>query len=59
VLNVPREEKPTVKQISVTVRSPRRSSIIARPTSYALIDPTEKAWAELSEVVRRAAEVES
>jgi uncharacterized protein YdhG (YjbR/CyaY superfamily) len=29
------------------------------PTSYALIDPTEKAWAELSEVVRRAAEVES
>ncbi|CAH0171136.1 MULTISPECIES: DUF1801 domain-containing protein [unclassified Microbacterium] len=25
------------------------------PTSYALIDPTEKAWEQLSEVVRRAA----
>lgn len=25
------------------------------PTSYALIDPTEKAWEQLTEVVRRAA----
>jgi len=25
------------------------------PTSYALIDPTEKAWQELSEIVKRAA----
>lgn len=28
------------------------------PTSYALIDPTEKAWEQLSEIVRRAAGVE-
>jgi len=28
------------------------------PTSYALIEPTEKAWEQLSEIVRRAAESE-
>lgn len=30
VLNVPSEENPTAKQVSVTVRSPLRSSAIAR-----------------------------
>ncbi len=32
VLNVPSEEHPTVKHTSVTLRSPRRSSAIARST---------------------------
>ncbi|SLJ82808.1 Uncharacterised protein [Mycobacteroides abscessus subsp. abscessus] len=30
VLNVPSEEQPTAKHTSVTLRSPRRSSAIAR-----------------------------
>ncbi|MDT5389119.1 MAG: hypothetical protein QOE04_2760 [Mycobacterium sp.] len=30
VLNVPSDEQPTAKQTSVTLRSPRRSSAIAR-----------------------------
>ena len=30
VLNVPKDEQPTVKQTSVTLRSPRRSRAMAR-----------------------------